>query len=98
MSEGTPEPRQAESGSEAQAEGEGADASNGEDEVAQSDAPDLDRNVEGSEPLSDLERTQAIKKSSKGKQSAHGLIKGMKNDDDMEVDEGPDPEDTPLVT
>jgi hypothetical protein len=96
MSEGTPEPRQAESGSEDQAEGEGADASNGEDEVAQSDAPDLNRNVEGSEPLSDLERT--IKKSSKGKQSTHGLIEEMKNNDDIEVDEGPDPEDMPLVT
>jgi hypothetical protein len=86
----------AESGSEAQTEGEGADASDGEGEVEQSDAPDLDRDVEGSEPPSDLERT--IKKSSKGKQSVRGLIEEMKNDDDMEVDEGPDPQDTPLVT
>ena len=96
-SEGTPEPGPAESGSEAQAEGEGADASDGEDEVAQSDAPNLDRDVEGSEPPSDLERT-IKKKSSKGKQSARGLIEEMKNDDDMEVDEGPDRQDTGLVT
>ena len=97
LSQRMPEPGSAELESEAQTEGEGADASDSEDEVEQSDAPDLDRDVEGSEPPSDLEWT-IKKKSSKGKQSVRGLIEETKNDDDMEVDEGPDPQDTPLVT
>jgi hypothetical protein len=90
LSEQMHEPGSAELELEAQTEGERG-------EVEQSDAPDLDHNVEGSKLPSDLEQT-IRKKSSKGKQSVHSLIKEMKNDDNMEVDEGPDPQDTPLVT
>ena len=90
LSERMDEPGSAESELEAQTEGEGG-------EVEQSNAPDLDCDVEGSELPSDLERT-IKKKSLKGKQSIRGLIEEMKNDDDMEVDKGPDPQDTPLVT